>query len=1308
MNMYLHRNDYQSAYGSLFDAYAEDPSKKEGFVKLKSAITTKVTVTTILLQNNSEESKALTFLQAGESVTITWLSNDWAYCKAGKNKGYILKNELEVLKAGMAKSGVEEEATYANYKSAYEVMFDDDLFYITILGVKNEKNLHSGYRLLINAKNGDYPINDTFFFAGVSAPPVPVSITDGAIVFSTGDEVNTYMLFDHVEILNSGGEKFKRHTFGLSFLRDKEPINYPDYASIRIPLSKKHSGIPYIPDIPGNFHDAVGDIIKGLYVRFDSNGDQTKDMLMIMKLKTASPKNKHGKHNTDMERPYDSILFTLKSYDTGEIFETEIRPQIFNQYLVGNNFNTKHIQRTDGITSNLWELSGLLKETLLSSPPAPGEQPEETTAYNLTIDSPVKEGDKLMYNINFAGYSTKAYFNAEKTKYNQTVSGASPVQGLSKMALDLTLGAYKDKMRLVLEPIEGSEKYSRLYAFMYINEQEVAAAQTTGSKNEKPKPYQSLVLKIAPPYTFSVIENADKTDNLALRLDLNNDNKEDLVIYDRVIAGVDFINEKHANNARQHWVHLKGESLDPKNAILMFSMQLGSMKRNEDEPRNEDTFQKYMKFFLPGDFDKEKVPGKIDAFLDAQTTIAQVTALRKAWKEVLKNDVPFTNRLDETWNKFVVSAYALLPLKKADSPQSDAARETTFKNAVKDFYAAFDEEITAAHKEHSPLWKLFKGFTLREPDEDLLDNISGASWEEVYEQLMYYAQRYADWAAEVMQEAGEKARERDEENGGVFITNRETQQATYAKAFSQRMKAFEKIKGKPGLQQVRAVHYPKDYTYNSPEGKNLHVSHVPLDIYYWKEDDTWYVFDLTNPNDTYKQDADVEQGQTQPPQALFELLNKSGHFAEGYMVVELPDGSSYQVATHTEHDAGYYATYIAFALLAAGLALTGIGAPASALMLAGEIALAAADVAFVVSGAMRLQDLAAHDKLTFSNVALEVGNIVLSGSAALARVPGKILSVAAKSEGLIFGNMVPLIKASKVSYIALHNAQRLGGGMVVLALQVEVIEQLASLKGKGSAEDIARAGQAIMYQLMAAGMVRAFRLSGSEALEAAQEGKNLMLIEIEGRPCFVPANAALEELLIGLKGSEKLSAKAMTQLLKRSDAEITQLRGKTVEEIERILKRFYNHDKPGEFSLKKIAYGVDDLSKLAINYRIEKNIWHDANIAVCEYIDDSGNLLIILRESERGKRHAELIIIDFIESQGINKNNILRLYSELEPCMLPEHQCKSLLSEKIPNAEVTFSFDYPGSTAAETAMRAAGRNERQNAFKDIKQKNNIK
>jgi len=78
------------------------------------------------------------------------------------------------------------------------------------------------------------------------------------------------------------------------------------------------------------------------------------------------------------------------------------------------------------------------------------------------------------------------------------------------------------------------------------------------------------------------------------------------------------------------------------------------------------------------------------------------------------------------------------------------------------------------------------------------------------------------------------------------------------------------------------------------------------------------------------------------------------------------------------------------------------------------------------------------------------------------------------------------------------------------------------------------------------------------------------------------------------------------------------------------------------------------------------------------------------------------LIIEELESNGIPLENVDAIYSELEPCDVSGGKCAKMLSEKVPNADVTYSFDYPGQGSASRELRIQGLNERAEALSKVK------
>lgn len=134
--------------------------------------------------------------------------------------------------------------------------------------------------------------------------------------------------------------------------------------------------------------------------------------------------------------------------------------------------------------------------------------------------------------------------------------------------------------------------------------------------------------------------------------------------------------------------------------------------------------------------------------------------------------------------------------------------------------------------------------------------------------------------------------------------------------------------------------------------------------------------------------------------------------------------------------------------------------------------------------------------------------------------------------------------------------------------------------------------------------------------------------------------------------------------------------------------------------LKKVAYGESELSKVAIKFR--KTLpkpRHNGNVAVFEYIDDTGKIVrkeftTILDSDD----HAEIIGIKWLKENNIDNQKVTKIYSELEPCSLKASNCKKEL-QQFKNAEIEYSYDYPGVDNVGMEIRRNSIKERRNDFK---------
>lgn len=144
-------------------------------------------------------------------------------------------------------------------------------------------------------------------------------------------------------------------------------------------------------------------------------------------------------------------------------------------------------------------------------------------------------------------------------------------------------------------------------------------------------------------------------------------------------------------------------------------------------------------------------------------------------------------------------------------------------------------------------------------------------------------------------------------------------------------------------------------------------------------------------------------------------------------------------------------------------------------------------------------------------------------------------------------------------------------------------------------------------------------------------------------------------------------------------------------------------------STTKVPLNSTDLAKKALNYRIINGKWHDGNIVVVEYIDNANDVKTLLMETTgSGGAHTERLAIDKLNSDGIPLRNIRRIYSELEPCEVPDGGrgpggCMKMIFNEIGiNIDITFSYYYKGASNLSRELRTNALIQRANNFLQYK------
>ncbi|SDT67500.1 SUKH-4 immunity protein [Streptomyces sp. TLI_053] len=84
--------------------------------------------------------------------------------------------------------------------------------------------------------------------------------------------------------------------------------------------------------------------------------------------------------------------------------------------------------------------------------------------------------------------------------------------------------------------------------------------------------------------------------------------------------------------------------------------------------------------------------------------------------------------------------------------------------------------------------------------------------------------------------------------------------------------------------------------------------------------------------------------------------------------------------------------------------------------------------------------------------------------------------------------------------------------------------------------------------------------------------------------------------------------------------------------------------------------------------------------AAFEVVDGQGAKRIVTEVGGPGLLHPEEALWHRLRAEGVEAEQVVRVYCELEPCMMPGHYCARWLAREFPQAEFTHSFDY-GDTA---------------------------
>jgi hypothetical protein len=342
-----------------------------------------------------------------------------------------------------------------------------------------------------------------------------------------------------------------------------------------------------------------------------------------------------------------------------------------------------------------------------------------------------------------------------------------------------------------------------------------------------------------------------------------------------------------------------------------------------------------------------------------------------------------------------------------------------------------------------------------------------------------------------------------------------------------------------------------------------HVYDVPLLLYYWRDGDTWHLKDVTNPDNTFEDTWDYTEGETEPPQALFDELDYKKHFVQGIIYYQIPGGRGGRVET-TERMT--WADYLAWASTAvAAVALVAVTAGAGTpVAVAGAWAFAASGVLGATSAALDLIESAKHGNLNAETVVIDVAQIVAGLAGASAIASGRITQVALKAAEAgrpLAGGAALVAQWADRLFVPLAAATATADTIQLAVFTEQVAKQLDAIdQGLLDPADASRAKIILLGQLALAGGLTVLSLKGS--LPSLTRGRNLEIAFVEGVPIARPVGRSfLGEALFTSRPavspdmSEAAFAAAKTQYLRGLRARVGGEIGEALTEAEDLALR---------------------------------------------------------------------------------------------------------------------------------------------------------
>jgi hypothetical protein len=697
----------------------------------------------------------------------------------------------------------------------------------------------------------------------------------------------------------------------------------------------------------------------------------------------------------------------------------------------------------------------------------------------LTIEPPKTADTMPAYGVNFAGFHILVPATGARGKI-----GGVPEAGVSGGIIynDITLGAWDDRFRLTLQWRSGSRALLGL------------------SPLYRGAPSGGYGVEIAASgiLRFQIVEITP----VSLGFDLDGDGKADLRLYD-ALTSPSWNGQDMPERDRNHTVRVVGAAVGGEKS---FDFQIRSGLPNRAASNTPEGKTATSNAMAVSGLNEQRKNASYEAQFD-QYEMAMMRVRANAASAGAIGMPVYT-----AWQALSEDMIKLQPQLGPGGTVQPALQNAAASHAAA-FNAALSTETSTAAVNKSN-WVVsttsnpYTGeTTVRVPGQasrttgvgpELAGHIAAGRWEQAYAGYRVLVTNLDRWLVKRLTETkGEYAKE--------------TREAEFLVASRARLAELERFKPT----RVLAVFHPDDQF--SAEG-GYHPE-IPLNLYYYRDGDTWYLKNLTNPDKPYHYKADVGTGENVPPASLFYELDDPDRLPAGIVHYEIPGAYAGEIKVTPRLTWRGFLGYLGI-----GLAIIGVVASAGtgAVAVIGTWALAGSAVAGGLAAAIDIAEKAEHGDLTATTAIIDIAQIVGAVAGVTALRAGMIakggMIAASKGEPLLGAAAQGAVTAQRIYVLAATT--RIAADVVTVAtMSVEAARQLDEIEAAGgdrASKDRAKA--LLLAQLAVTGGLVALSIKGE--LPALGNGRKLVLYTPKGET--VPrALVAGSEAPSSLKFSQK-------------------------------------------------------------------------------------------------------------------------------------------------------------------------------------------